>query len=78
MGKKSRKKNRRGGRALEPGGPSPATETITATAPPAPTPLGTERVVRKKVRKVSAKEQAALAKQAARDRWAERMTAEGR
>jgi len=79
VSKKSRKKKRRAGSAAKSESKGPATEAVQdATAQPAATPLGTGRVLRKKVRKASPKEQAALAKQAARARWAERMTAEGR
>jgi hypothetical protein len=55
---------------------SEAGEAVKAS--PAAAPLGSGRVVRTKVKKPSAKEQAALAKKEARAKWAERMTAEGR
>lgn len=80
MSKKSKKKKKRGGGASEAGTRSaPSSEgSGTAATPPPAAPLGPGRVVRKKVQKPSAKEQAALDKKAARAKWSERMTSEGR
>ena len=75
MGKKSSKKKRRGGAAPEASARSAPSESKEAAAAP---PLGSGRIVTKKVQKPSAKEQSALAKKAARAKWSERMTAEGR
>ena len=75
MAKKSRKKKNKSKRDSQKAAP----EAPKATAePPAAAPLGTGRVLKKKVPPVSPKEKAALAKKAARANWAERMTSEGR
>jgi hypothetical protein len=55
----------------------PADGADGAAAPPAAASLGTRRAT-KRPEKVSAKEQSAIAKKAARAKWDERMTGEGR
>ena len=75
MAKKSSKKSKK----AKQGAKSAASQDNGATtAPPAMASLGTGRAVRTKVPTVTAKEKAALAKEAARANWAERMTSEGR
>jgi hypothetical protein len=77
---KSKNKKKKSG-APAPKATAPAAPTEASkpdTAPPAGASLGTRRGLRPKVEKINAKEQAALAKKAARARWDERMTAEGR
>ena len=82
MAKNSSKKNKKKKKlaaASKMGAQGAASEGGRPTvAPPATSSLGAGRVVRTKIPKVSAKEQAALAKQEARAKWGERMTAEGR
>ncbi len=79
MAKKSKHKKKPGG------GPpkvaaAPATTDTAATSAAAPVGagLGAKRGPRARPEKVSAKDLSALAKQAARAKWDERMTAEGR
>ena len=80
MAKKTKKKS--GAAAAKAGAAHAAQATqadggSAAGAPPAAASLGTRRAT-KRPEKVSAKEQSAIAKKAARAKWDERMTAEGR
>lgn len=81
MAKKSssKKKKKSGGSAPKVGSApvAPPDGTEPTAAPPAAA-LGTKRGARTRPEKVSAKELSATAKQAARAKWDERMTAEGR
>ncbi len=83
MAKKTKKKKKSGGAPASNGGATRAVQTPSAdggevtAAPPAAASLGTRRAL-KRAEKVSAKEQSAIAKKAARAKWDERMTAEGR
>ena len=78
MSKKSKKKGRGGASRVGTPSATSSERSEAAATPPAAAPLGSGRVVRKKVQKPSAKEQAALDKKAARARWSERVTSEGR
>jgi len=80
---RKKKKKKSGGSAVKAeaaGGRQALTvEGGNATAPsPASAPLETRRGLRVRPKKLSAKEQSAIAKKAARANWDQRMTAEGR
>ncbi len=75
MAKKTKKNKKKVKRGTE---KAAAEDKAPKTASPAATSLGTGRAARAKVPKVSAKEKSALAKEAARAAWSERMDAEGR
>lgn len=81
MAKKTKKKKSgaaaSNGAATRPAQTPPSEGGDATAAPPAAASLGTRRAL-KRAEKVSAKEQSALAKKAARAKWDERMTAEGR